>query len=82
MDFKDLKTKPDEVRKIAKNFKEWYDEQQPKERCDMIKGHDNYWEGKIEEIKKVIDDFDKSWMHNSHDPTQKMMDDIKKILES
>jgi len=82
MDFKDLKTKPDEVKKIAKNFKEWYDEQQPKERCDMIKGHDNYWEGKIEEIKKVIDDFDKSWMHNSHDPTQKMMDDIKKILES
>ena len=82
MDFKDLKTKPDEVKKIAKNFKEWYDEQQPKVRCDMIKGHDNYWEGKIEEIKKVIDDFDKSWMHNSHDPTQKMMDDIKKILES
>jgi hypothetical protein len=82
MDFKDLKTKPDEIKKIAKNFKEWYDEQQPKERCDMIKGHDNYWEGKIEEIKKVIDDFDKSWMHNSHDPTQKMMDDIKKILES
>jgi len=82
MDFKDLKTKPGEVKKIAKNFKEWYDEQQPKERCDMIKGHDNYWEGKIEEIKKVIDDFDKSWMHNSHDPTQKMMDDIKKILES
>ena len=82
MDFMDLKTKPDEIKKIAKNFKEWYDEQQPKERCDMIKGHDNYWEGKIEEIKKVIDDFDKSWMHNSHDPTQKMMDDIKKILES
>ena len=82
MDFKDLKTKPDEIKKIAKNFKEWYDEQQPKVRCDMIKGHDNYWEGKIEEIKKVIDDFDKSWMHNSHDPTQKMMDDIKKILES
>ena len=82
MDFKNLKTKPDEVKKIAKNFKEWYDEQQPKERCDMIKGHDNYWEGKIEEIKKVIDDFDKSWVHNSHDPTQKMMDDIKKILES
>jgi alpha/beta superfamily hydrolase len=82
MDFKDLKTKPDEVKKIAKNFKEWYDDQQPKKRCDMIEGHDNYWEGKIEEIKKVIDDFDKSWMHNSHDPTQKMMDDIKKILES
>ena len=41
-----------------------------------------FLEGKIEEIKKVIDDFDKSWMHNSHDPTQKMMDDIKKILES
>jgi alpha/beta superfamily hydrolase len=82
MDFKDLKTKPDEIKKIAKNFKEWYDEQQPKERCDMIKGHDNYWEGKIEEIKKIITDFDKSWMHNSHDPTQKMMDDIKKILES
>ncbi len=43
MDFKDLKTKPDEVKKIAKNFKEWYDEQQPKKRCDMIAGHDNYW---------------------------------------
>jgi len=60
MDFKDLKTKPDEVKKIAKNFKEWYDEQQPKKRCDMIAGHDNYWEGKIEEIKKVLDDTDEN----------------------
>ena len=43
MDFKDKieaikELKPGEVKKIAKNFKEWYDEQQPKERCDMIKG--------------------------------------------
>ena len=81
----DLKDKIEAIKKVKgmpKNFKEWYDDQQPKKRCDMIEGHDNYWEGKIEEIKKIITDFDKSWMHNSHDPTQKMMDDIKKILES
>ena len=77
MDFKDLKTKPDEVKKIAKNFKEWYDEQQPKERCDMIKGHDNYWEGKIEEIKKVIDDTPARTVSDF----EKALNEIKKILE-
>ena len=78
MDFKDLKTKPGEVKKIAKNFKEWYDEQQPKEKCDMIKGHDNYWEAKIEEIKKVIDDTPQYALQNDF---EKALNKIKKILE-
>jgi len=29
---------------------------QPKKRCGLIEGHDNYWEGKIEAIKKVLDE--------------------------
>jgi endonuclease IV len=78
MDFKDLKTKPDEVKKIAKNFKEWYDEQQPKKRCDMIEGHDNYWEGKIEEIKKVIDDTPQYALQKDF---EKALNEIKKILD-
>ena len=76
MDFKDLKTKPDEVKKIAKNFKEWYDEQQPKKRCDMIEGHDNYWEGKIEAIKKVLDET----LSTPRD-SERALNEIKKILE-
>ena len=76
MDFKDLKTKPDEVKKIAKNFKEWYDEQQPKKRCDMIEGHDNYWEGKVEAIKKVLDET----LSTPRD-SERALNEIKKILE-
>ena len=79
MDFKDLKTKPDEVKKIAKNFKEWYDEQQPKKRCDMIEGHDNYWEGKIEEIKKVLDET--TWKKATATDFEMALNEIKKILD-
>jgi len=83
MDFKDKieaikELKPGEVKKIAKNFKEWYDAQQPKKRCDMIKGHDNYWEGKIEEIKKVIDDTPQYALQNDF---EKALNKIKKILD-
>ena len=79
MDFKDLKTKPDEVKKIAKNFKEWYDEQQPKKRCDMIEGHANYWEGKIEEIKKVLDET--TWKTATATDFEMALNEIKKILD-
>ena len=77
MDFKpreEMKKATNTVR----NFKEWYDAQQPKERCDMIKGHDNYWEGKIEEIKKVIDDTPQYALQNDF---EKALNKIKKILE-
>ena len=77
MDFKpreEMKKATNTVR----NFKEWYDAQQPKERCDMIKGHDNYWEGKIEEIKKVVDDTPQYALQNDF---EKALNKIKKILE-
>ena len=77
MDFKpreEMKKATNTVR----NFKEWYDAQQPKERCDMIKGHDNYWEGKIEEIKKVIDDTPQYALQNDF---EKALNKIKKIVE-
>ena len=77
MDFKpreEMKKATNTVR----NFKEWYDAQQPKERCDMIKGHDNYWEGKIEEIKKVIDDTPQYALQKDF---EKALNKIKKILE-
>ena len=54
----DFKEKSDFVKGMPKNFKEWYDGVQPKKRCDMIEGHDNYWESKIEAIKKVYEDYD------------------------
>jgi len=84
MDFKDKieaikELKPGEVKKIAKNFKEWYDEQQPKKRCDMIEGHDNYWEGKIEEIKKVLDET--TWKTATATDFEMALNEIKKILE-
>ena len=44
----------------------------------MIKGHDNYWEGKIEEIKKVIDDTPQYALQNDF---EKALNKIKKILE-
>ena len=84
MDFKDKieaikELKPGEVKKIAMNFKEWYDAQQPKERCDMIKGHDNYWEYKIEEIKKVLDET--TWKTATATDFEMALNEIKKILE-
>ena len=81
MDFKDLKIRSltsDCKKNRQEFFKEWYDEQQPKERCDMIKGHDNYWEGKIEEIKKVIDDTPQYALQNDF---EKALNKIKKIVE-
>jgi|TARA_B100001079_G_scaffold22079_1_gene17180 hypothetical protein len=84
MDFKDKieaikELKPGEVKKIAKNFKEWYDAQQPKKRCDMIEGHDNYWEGKIEEIKKVLDET--TWKTATATDFEMALNEIKKILD-
>ena len=77
MDFKP-KEEMKKATNTVRNFKEWYDAQQPKERCDMIKGHDNYWEGKIEEIKKVIDDTPQYALQNDF---EKALNKIKKILE-
>ena len=77
MDFKP-KEEMKKATNTVRNFKEWYDAQQPKERCDMIKGHDNYWEGKIEEIKKVIDDTPRYALQNDF---EKALNQIKKILE-
>ena len=58
---------------------------QPKKRCGMIEGHDNYWEGKIEEIKKVVDDYDKlrekNLMRDTVKDFEEALDEIKKILE-
>jgi len=77
MDFKP-KEEMKKATNTVRNFKEWYDAQQPKERCDMIKGHDNYWEGKIEEIKKVIDDTPQYALQNDF---EKALNKIKKIVE-
>ena len=77
MDFKP-KEEMKKATNTVRNFKEWYDAQQPKERCDMIKGHDNYWEGKIEEIKEVIDDTPQYALQNDF---EKALNKIKKILE-
>ena len=84
MDFKDKieaikELKPGEVKKIAKNFKEWYDDMQTKKRSDMIEWHDNYWEGKIEEIKKVLDET--TWKTATATDFEKALNEIKKILE-
>ena len=78
MDFKDKIEAIKKVKGMPKNFKEWYDDQQPKKRCDMIEGHDNYWEGKIEEIKKVIDDTPQYALQKDF---EKALNEIKKILE-
>ena len=49
---------------------------QPKKRCGLIEGHDNYWEGKIEAIKKVLDET----LDTPRD-SEKALNKIKKILE-
>ena len=49
---------------------------QPKKRCGLIEGHDNYWEGKIEAIKKVIDET----LDTPRD-SERALNEIKKILE-
>ena len=76
MDFKP-KEEMKKATNTVRNFKEWYDAQQPKKRCDMIEGHDNYWEGKIEEIKKVLDDTPA----RTASDFEKALNEIKKILE-
>ena len=43
----------------------------------MIEGHDNYWEGKIEAIKKVLDDTPA----RTASDFEKALNEIKKILE-
>ena len=50
---------------------------QPKKRCGLIEGHDNYWEGKIEAIKKVLDET----LDTPRD-SERALNEIKKILES
>ena len=77
MDFKDKIEAIKKVKGMPKNFKEWYDDQQPKKRCDMIEGHDNYWEGKIEAIKKVLDET----LSTPRD-SERALNEIKKIIES
>ena len=49
---------------------------QPKKRCGLIEGHDNYWEGKIEAIKKVVDET----LSTPRD-SERALNEIKKILE-
>ena len=49
----DFKEKSDLVLGVTENIKEWMINQ-PKKRCGLIEGHDNYWEGKIEAIKKLL----------------------------
>jgi len=49
---------------------------QPKKRCGLIEGHDNYWEGKIEAIKKVIDET----LDTPRD-SERALNEIKKIIE-
>ena len=50
---------------------------QPKKRCGLIEGHDNYWEGKVEAIKKVLDET----LSTPRD-SERALNEIKKILES
>ena len=49
---------------------------QPKKRCGLIEGHDNYWEGKIEAIKKVLDET----LDTPRD-SERALNEIKKIIE-
>ena len=49
---------------------------QPKKRCGLIEGHDNYWEGKIEAIKKVLDE-----TLDIPKDSERALNEIKKILE-
>jgi hypothetical protein len=45
----------------------------------MIEGHDNYWEGKIEEVKKVLDET--TWKTATATDFEMALNEIKKILE-
>ncbi len=72
MDFKD---KIDGVFDGAESIKEWMINQ-PKKRCALIEGHDNYWEGKVEAIKKVLDET----LSTPRD-SERALNEIKKILE-
>ena len=49
---------------------------QPKKRCGLIEGHDNCWEGKIDAIKKVLDET----LSTPRD-SERALNEIKKILE-
>jgi len=73
----DFKEKSDFVLGMTENIKEWVINQ-PKKRCGLIEGHDNYWEGKIEEIKKVIDDTPQYALQKDF---EKALNEIKKILD-
>ena len=83
----DFKEKSDFIKGMPKNFKEWYDGQQPKKRCDMIEGHDNYFEGRIEAIKEFLDEIEKNLENKYHKDwrmspiIRDLFEDIKKILE-
>ncbi len=50
---------------------------QPKKRCSLIEGHDNYWEGKIEAIKKVIDE-----TLDTPKDTARALNEINKIIKN
>jgi len=50
---------------------------QPKKRCGLIEGHDNYWEGKIEAIKKVIDE-----TLDTPKDTARALNEINKIIKN
>ena len=81
MDFKGkLNEGRDLVKDGPKNFKEWYDSMQPTKRCDMIEGHDNYWEDKIEAIKKVLDGT--TWTTQTATDFEKALNDIRAIIKS
>ncbi len=72
----DFKEKSDLVKGMTENIKEWVI-MQPKKRCGLIEGHDNYYEGKIEAIKKVLDDTPT----RTTSDFEKVLNEIKKILE-
>ena len=74
----DFKEKGDFVLGMTENIKEWVINQ-PKKRCGLIEGHDNYWEGKIEEIKKVLDET--TWKTATATDFEMALNEIKKILD-
>jgi hypothetical protein len=71
----DFKEKSDFVVGMTENIKEWVINQ-PKKRCGLIEGHDNYWEGKIGAIKKVLDE-----TLSTPSDSERALNEIKKILE-
>ena len=72
----DIKKNSEIVLGMTENIKEWVTNQ-PKKRCGLIEGHDNYWDGKIEAIKKVLDET----LSTPRD-SERALNEIKKILES